>query len=487
MSEIRSGALYIRVSTDKQEELSPDAQRRVLLDYAKSNHILISPEYIYQDDGISGRKAEKRPKFQEMIARAKSKDHPFDVILVWKFSRFARNQEESIVYKSMLKRDNVDVISVSEPLIEGPFGSLIERIIEWMDEYYSIRLSGEVKRGMTEKALRGGYQATVPLGYEHRQGDIPCVNQNEASIIQRIFSEYLSGNDFSTIARHLNDSGYRTRRGNLFELRVIRYILENPFYIGKVRWNYAKHAANMKNPANEIIVSEGQHEPIIDAEVFNKVQDRITKELRPKRRKGVTYSRHWLCGLLKCGYCGSNLSMNHNSSSDFFQCYKYAKGQHESSCSISLTKATNAILDAIRNCIETGDIAYQYVSVQNNRSDQSVDLKNELTRLNQKEKRMKAAYENGIDTLEEYRENKTRIHAEQYRIQKLVQNLSKSEPVDYGSLKPKILNKCRDVYDILLSEASNEEKSCALRSICESITYDKENQEFKIIFYVSNS
>ena len=53
-----------------------------------------------------------------------------------------------------------------EPLIDGPFGSLIERIIEWMDEYYSINLSGEVIRGMTEKALRGGYQATPPLGYK---------------------------------------------------------------------------------------------------------------------------------------------------------------------------------------------------------------------------------------------------------------------------------------------------------------------------------
>ena len=78
------------------------------------------------------------------------------MILVWKYSRFARNQEESIVYKSMLKKDHVEVISISEPLVDGPFGSLIERIIEWMDEYYSIRLSGEVLRGMKEKALRNG-------------------------------------------------------------------------------------------------------------------------------------------------------------------------------------------------------------------------------------------------------------------------------------------------------------------------------------------
>ena len=149
VSERKTGAIYICVSTDKQEELSPDAQLRLLMDYAKKNSIDVPEEYIYQDNGISGRKANKRPAFQNMIALAKSKEHPIDTIIVWKFSRFARNQEESIVYKSLLSKNSVDVVSVSEPLIDGPFGSLIERIIEWMDEYYSIRLSGEVMRGMT--------------------------------------------------------------------------------------------------------------------------------------------------------------------------------------------------------------------------------------------------------------------------------------------------------------------------------------------------
>ena len=155
-----------QVSTDKQEELSPDAQRRLLLDYAKAHNIFISPDLIFTENGISGRKADKRPEFQKMISIAKSDTPPFSVILVWTFSRFARNQEESIVYKSMLKKQHgVDVVSITEPLIEGPFGSLIERIIEWMDEYYSINLSTETLRGMTEKAMRGGYQSTPSLGY----------------------------------------------------------------------------------------------------------------------------------------------------------------------------------------------------------------------------------------------------------------------------------------------------------------------------------
>ena len=137
--ETKYGYGYVRVSTDKQEELSPDSQAKLLKDIAHKNGVIISK--IFYDLGVSGRKAEKRPEFQKMIAMAKSSDHPVDAILVWKFSRFARNQEESIVYKSLLKKKhNVDVISVSEPLVDGPFGSLIERIIEWMDEYYSVRL-----------------------------------------------------------------------------------------------------------------------------------------------------------------------------------------------------------------------------------------------------------------------------------------------------------------------------------------------------------
>lgn len=178
-TSMRTGALYIRVSTGKQEELSPDAQRRLLLDYASKNNIIISNQYIYEEDGLSGRKADKRPQFQDMIAHAKSKEHPFDVILVWKYSRFARNQEESIVYKSMLRKDHVEVISVSEPLVDGPFGSLIERIIEWMDEYYSIRLSGEVVRGMTENALRGRNQARPPLGYKGMPKKLPLLCQKK--------------------------------------------------------------------------------------------------------------------------------------------------------------------------------------------------------------------------------------------------------------------------------------------------------------------
>ena len=116
------GAAYIRVSTDKQDEYSLDSQLQLIRDYGKAHDIIIPDEYVFCDDGISGRTAKKRPAFNEMIALAKAKEHPINCILLWKFSRFARNQEESIVYKSLLRKNNVQVISISEPIANDIFG-----------------------------------------------------------------------------------------------------------------------------------------------------------------------------------------------------------------------------------------------------------------------------------------------------------------------------------------------------------------------------
>ena len=236
MENLKIAAAYIRVSTHDQEEYSPESQIKLIRDYAKNNGFILPEEFIFRDDGISGRRADKRPEFQRMISKAKETPAPFQVILVWKYSRFARNQEESIVYKALLKKENkIDVVSISEPLVEGPFGSLIERIIEWTDEYYSIRLSGEVKRGMTEKASRGEPVSIPAFGYDIKNKQyIP--NEKEAPFVQMIFDDFISGMGTREIAIKLNTMEVRTHRGNFFENRNIDYILNNPVYIGKIRW-----------------------------------------------------------------------------------------------------------------------------------------------------------------------------------------------------------------------------------------------------------
>ena len=274
MSEkLKEVCAYIRVSTDKQEELSPESQIRLIKDYAEQHNMLLTR--IYQEDkGISGKKADKRPAFQEMIATCKEKSHPYDAILLWKFSRFARNIDESTYYKSVLrKKCNVDVISISEPITEGMYGRLIEMVIEWSDEFYLYNLSGEVMRGMTQKALKGGYNSNVPIGYIKERGrdKIPQIEPKGAEIVRKIFNMYTEQNiPMGDIAARLNQSGYRTARGSLFETRVVGYILENPFYIGKIRWNFFDKQSNKRKNPDDVIISDGKHEAIISEEQFSK-------------------------------------------------------------------------------------------------------------------------------------------------------------------------------------------------------------------------
>lgn len=96
MNQEKTAAAYIRVSTGSQTELSPDSQIKVVRTYAEQHGYRLPEPLIFRDDGISGRRADKRPAFNRMIAAAKQKPAPFCAVLLWKFSRFARNQEESI-------------------------------------------------------------------------------------------------------------------------------------------------------------------------------------------------------------------------------------------------------------------------------------------------------------------------------------------------------------------------------------------------------
>ena len=470
---MKTGALYIRVSTEDQAELSPDAQKRLLLDYAKKNDIIVSKNFIFSES-VSGRHVQKRPEFQRMIATAKQPSHPIDVILVWKFSRFARNQEESIVYKSMLKKDRVDVVSVSEPLIEGPFGSLIERIIEWMDEYYSIRLSGEVLRGMKEKALQHGYQSTPCLGYDAVGHGKPFViNEAEYAMVSYIMDLYDNQNmDETAIARRCNDLGYRTKRGNPFERRTVDRILENPFYCGTVIWNGVEF--------------EGAHEVRLSRERFEKRQELIASRKRPIKARNVSTCKHWLSGLIKCSICGATLSYTGNNACPYFQCWKYAKGFHKTSVALSVKKAEEAVTDYFDQILSGAEFSYVRKSQPKDNNDLEIErLQKELSKLEVREKRIREAYESEIDTLEEYKANKERLTASRLKLNSQLENLLHDHEEPEINTE-EILREIKSVNDILKNpDVGYEEKGLLIRSVVDQIVYDKEEGKMYFDIIVS--
>ena len=485
---MQNGCLYIRVSTDEQLELSPDAQERLLLEYAHKNNILINKEHIFFENGISGRKADKRPEFQKMIALAKSKERPFDVILVWKFSRFARNQEESIVYKSLLKRNNVDVVSISEPLPDGMIGSLVERIFEWMDEYYSINLSAEVKRGMTENALHGNYQGSMPFGYKHvGYKEAPIVDKEQSLIVKRVFAMFLEGSTFTQIARWLNANNCRTIRGHAFESRTVRYLLQNPFYIGKVRWNYYDRSNNCFHDDKDVIIADGRHEPIIDMDTWERTQERLAVKIRECKPRDVSTCKHWLSGILRCSSCGASLAhSNIKGKISYFQCYKYTKGTCKDSHYVNTKNAEQSVITGLETVLESGNI-YHLNIIKSSKSDDEIALLNKaIGKLDAKLAKIKAAYIDGIDTLDEYKDNKHRILQERDQLTEKIKDLTETSPaaISKEDSIEKLLDNIRISLEILKNEnATHIEKGNAIRNIVEKIVYDKTDNSYSFYYY----
>ena len=468
MPEPRIAAAYVRVSTDDQMELSPDSQMEKIREYAAKNGLLLLSEYIFHDDGISGRAAEKRPGFQQMIATAKDPSHPFDTIIVWKFSRFARNQEESIFYKSILRsKCKVDVVSVSEPLIAGPFGSLIERIIEWMDEFYSIRLSEEVKRSMTVNAKKGSLQSTPSFGYRAEDRRLVVVPE-EAEVVREIFRRFIAGDAMFGIAKDLSARGVRTHRGNPFENRTVDYILNNPVYLGKLRWTpTGRTRRNFKN--EDSIVADALHEPIIDAETWEAAQSRCAELKKSYQRYGKPSSerKHWLCGVVRCSACGATLIW---SNPHFLKCNNYARGRCTTAQHIAVELLEESFLAQLQHDLTFADsLSCAVQAAQPTPADQH--LQQQRSRLVSRIERLRDSYLDGIEPLESYKAARQQMQAQ---LDDLDAQIAESAAVPVVDTAALLRNAIAAVLETLRSPtATVAQKYESALSILDRCTFDK--------------
>lgn len=478
---MKNAAAYLRVSTEKQDEYSLDSQLKLIRDYAARNDYIVPDEFVFVDDGISGRNAKKRPAFQRMIGWAKEKSHPFDAILVWKFSRFARNQEESIVYKSMLSRCGVEVVSISEPLAEGPFGSLIERILEWMDEFYSIRLSGEVKRGMSEKVSRGEVVTIPSFGYDiENKTYIPNA---DAETVRRIYRDYLSGVGMGAIARQLGLEGVRTRRGNPPDNRFVEYILNNPVYIGKIRWSKdGKSCYQRGGDTSGSFLTDGHFEPLVPLELWEAVQAKqeAAKAGRTKYERREQKIDWMLKGLCRCSACGSTLVYS-STACPTMQCHKYAHGQCQTSHSLSIAKANRLVVAALENAVANMIFPVAPHTIKHDASGPDYEHLISVERV--KLRRIQEAYEGEIYTLEEFAQRKKEISANIEKLQAQAAQMQRDaarKALDPVKFSEKVKGTLLIVRDPEQSEAA---KNIALKKVVSYIVYEKESKRLAVYFY----
>ena len=278
------GVIYARYSSDNQREESIEGQLRECKAFAEKNDIQIVETYI--DRALSAR-TDRRPDFQRMIKDSSGKK--FEVVIVWKLDRFARDKYDSAHYKRILKNNGIKVVSATEAISAGAEGILLESMLEGMAEYYSAELSEKVTRGLTENALKCKYNGgTLPIGYMIDSEQYFQIDPLAAPAVLDAFKHYADGASMREITDEMNLKGVRTKLGGKISINSVTRMLHNRKYIGEYRYNDIVHPNGI--PA------------IVPEDLFNRVQERMaTNKKAPAKHKAE--DEYLLTTKLFCGKC----------------------------------------------------------------------------------------------------------------------------------------------------------------------------------------
>lgn len=271
--------IYLRVSSEQQAErqLSIPAQRKALESYVSQRGWQIIDEYV---DEAKSAKTDERPHFLRMIGAAQKPTREFQAILVHKFDRFSRSRADHTIYKAMLKKLGINVISVTEPTEpDTPHGMLLEGMLEVISEFYNVNLKHETLKGMKENAIQGFHcGGRAPFGYRLvRTGskvNYELGPDEEVKIIKQIFSLAAEGMGGKKISRILNEQNIPI--GRKWLPSTILAILGNEAYLGHRVWNKKMETGGCNRPQSEWIVSKGSHPAIINNNLWNMAQNELS-------------------------------------------------------------------------------------------------------------------------------------------------------------------------------------------------------------------
>lgn len=382
------GTIYARFSSDNQREESIDGQLRDCIAWAARNNITLIDPYI--DRALSA-KTDNRPSFQKMIAD--SAKGLFDVIIVWKLDRFARNRYDSAHYKRILSKNGVRVVSATENISTSPDGILMESVLEGMAEYYSAELSEKVRRGMTDNMLKtrsnGG---TRPFGLLVDKDGRFYPDPLLIPIIHECFQLYDDGYLIRDIAQYLITKGIVTQKGNVPNINFVTRMLRNRKYAGDYTYD-----------GN---VEEGAFPAIVPRDLFDRVQERM--KLNKKASARYKAPEHYvLTTKLFCGECGALMAGESGTSCNgaIYNYYKCSSAKKRKGCKKKAVKKEFieqvVVMHAKRSVMDDTTIAClaeMVVALQDKIDDKVPYFKQQLRDVEKSIKNILNAIEQGIFT-----------------------------------------------------------------------------------------
>lgn len=380
---MKTAVIYARYSSDTQTEQSIEGQLRVCNEYAQNHDIVVLDTYI--DRAMTGTN-DNRPSFKKMIADSARQE--WDFVLVYKLDRFSRNKYENAIHKKTLRDNGVKLLSAMENIPDTPEGTILESLLEGMNQYYSEELSQKVRRGMNESRKKGYFTGgNIPYGYRVENHRV-LVDDERAKIVKYIYEQYDKGVYVKDIIRTLTDRGIYYR-GKKFARNTIYNILKNEKYSGV----YTLRGEKFTNiyPA------------IVDEELYSRVRNKTDLNKYGKRSTEVIYL---LRNKVVCGYCGRPISAECGTAKngEKVRYYKCLGRKNQSGCQKSQMKKEileQLVLDSIVDQMNDACVIRGVVDKLMDIQEQRIRNNPELTRLIKEKRVTENAINNIMDAIEQ--------------------------------------------------------------------------------------
>lgn len=405
-------ALYCRVSTEEQarEGLSLDEQKHRLESYC---HALGFKQEvrIFIDDGYSAKNLE-RPKLNLLLEELKA--NKISKIIVTKLDRISRKLLNLLELIDLFQNHDVTFISISESFdTNTPSGRLTLQVLGAVAEFERERIRERVVDNMFHAANQGQWLTSAPYGYNLVDKKL-MIDDKHAEVVKEVFSMYLEKSmGFLTIAKILNNRGIPSPTGKEWWNRTIKLVLQNPAYKGFTVWN-RREGSNKNRPEkdeSEWIIQENTHPPIITPEVWDKVNERLQQRSLPSRSQS---SPNLLSGLLKCGNCGSGMSVSPSGSRvNPYKVYRCSAYKNKGTCTgkqYKLEETEKWFKQGLKQLSK--QLSVEMVPKVYEKQSSDITFSNSHQRLHTAKKRYQRkveAYTIGLVTLEELQEEKNKL------------------------------------------------------------------------------
>jgi len=301
-------AVYVRVSTDRDEQVSSvENQMDICRNWLERNGFIWDENCVYKDEGISGTLFIERPAIQLILEKAKRKQ--IEMVIFKSISRLARDLKDSLEIREVFLAHGVRIISVEEGYdsIKAGKNDMAFELWSLFSAQYSRTLSSSISAALAAKVRRGEHIGKIPYGYDRVEQKL-VIKEEEAEVVRQIYKWYNAGWGFKKIANELNKLGIKPKNNKVWQITSVQRLIRNTIYKGTFILNQYTNVKvggrkkQIRNPPEKWIVFENHHPAIVDEETWNKAN---REKFQPCKVRITPWNEFRY--LAKCSECGSNM------------------------------------------------------------------------------------------------------------------------------------------------------------------------------------